>query len=290
MKEPDSLRMEESLTQGRALLARPLLPLVRIVQFIYLSGPFKAFSEVLDQLKEPIDHQGTVYDDPRGLLEPLLPVLRNFEALKRPAQLKELPVIVDRKKRPLNPIKAVEAWVRHQILLRELETINSLLCEPRACTLCCTGPAAGQRRFQEIPLTDTELGLFPLERIDTPESQQTTGRAEPALERDGRPFYQDPAALYHWKNGWGLVLPHGESCPLLDQSKARCRAYSDRPQACRQAQLAATVVIPLAGQEKTFCHENALRAAWACPYVRELREEIDAFAISCELTPRFVKE
>ena len=54
--------------------------------------------------------------------------------------------------------EAVDGWIGQAVLRRELEEINSLLCGPCRCNLCCVGPEADMRQsFFEIPLSPAEI-------------------------------------------------------------------------------------------------------------------------------------
>ena len=75
----------EKFAGGLRLLKKPILPLVRIVQLLYLTGPFERIAQILDELGEPIETATTVYEDPPAVLKPYLPALAEFERLKQPA-------------------------------------------------------------------------------------------------------------------------------------------------------------------------------------------------------------
>ncbi len=297
MLTEDSTQMQECRRIGVKLLGRPALPLVGIAQFLYLSGPFKTFPSLLDHLKKPVYIDGLTYRKPDELLGSMLPSLRYFEALKKPARLAEIPRIVTPDKTPLNPIKTVEAWVRHQVLNQELETINSKLCTPSRCTLCCTGPedrpdGRAVREFFEIPLAESELPGFPLDRVDNDQSRSMGANDEPPLTRAGNPFYRTGPALYHWKKGWSLILPRGASCPRLDPESGLCRIYPQRPAVCRKPQIFSYIIEEAEESEKQnplYILRNKILAVWDCPHVRELRREISAYAVRCGLEPVFME-
>ncbi|MDH3346903.1 MAG: hypothetical protein OEM02_02205, partial [Desulfobulbaceae bacterium] len=192
---------DQQFEAGLALLAKPIAPLARIVQMLYLTGPFETISDVLQELHEPIETNHAVYDDPSGLLLPHLDLLQEFERLKHPRA--PLARILDEQENPIEPMEALALYVSQQLLTRELETINSLLCAPCGCTLCCVGPNEQQtQEFFEIPLKADEVTLFPLAQVDNHESRRTSPYQEPPLARDSRPFYQTESAIYHWRDGW----------------------------------------------------------------------------------------
>lgn len=269
-----------ALQEGMALLAQPVLPLVSMVQFLYLTGDFATVDEVIRQMPPDIETGYATYTDPVSALLPygdLLQPLADLKAGNPPEQ-----VVVDVDDNPLDAMSATAALVAQNILTRELEPINSLLCAPCNCTLCCVGPEPGmQQAYFEIPLHVTETLRFPLVRIDTPESRTACVEDEPALQIAGRDFYQrrDPV-LMHWQRGWSLIMPTASCCPHLEGS-GRCRIYPDRPQVCRRPQIFPYMVEPLA--EGTLRLRQSLLAVVDCPYVQLLKEEISTYAAACEL-------
>jgi len=278
----------DDLAAGRALLARPLLPLARLVGFLYLTGPFDLVAELLPELPSPIETGGANYENPAALLHPYLPVLAEFEQLKHPTA--RIYRIIAESGEELPAMEAIDLWLSHHLLIQELETINSLLCAPCGCSLCCLGPENGMNQeFFEIPLANGECQRFPLPIIDSKTSRATTPYQEPAMQRDGSPFYDAGPAIYHWQHGWGLILPQGATCPHLDPSR-RCRIYPDRPLVCRRPQLFSYVLEAVGNPAEgitTYQARRTLLAVWDCPYVKVLRDEIAAFAETCELTPVF---
>jgi len=252
--------------------------LVRLLNLLYLTGPFGTIEELLTQLSEPVETAGLRYPDPRAVLNPLLPQLRELERLKNnDLSARE---ICDEEGSPLSPLEALELWVSQAVLTRELEALNSLLCAPCRCTLCCTGPSPEMRQeFFEIPLTAPETRLFPLPVIEP--------LAPPPMQTQQGP------AIYHWRSGWSLILPKASTCPQL-ATDGRCRIYRERPQVCRRPQIFAYVIEKIndgeRGRETTlsrFRRRNNLLAVWDCPYVRALQEEIARFAELSGLEPVF---
>lgn len=286
MKNPPPI---EKLATGRALLSRPLLPLARLVGFLYLTGPFDRLAEVLPELPDPIETNGAIYERPAALLQPFLPILEEFEQLKHPTARPYR--ILDEAGDELPAMEAIDLWLSHHLLIQELEAINSLLCAPCGCTLCCIGPEPEMaQEFFEIPLTGGECQRFPLPVIDNETSRATTPYQEPAMPCNGSPFYATGPAIYHWRSGWSLILPHGAACPHLEAS-GRCRIYPDRPEVCRRPQIFSYALEAVTGQQAggilTYQARRALLAVWDCPYVQALQDEIAAFAAACELTPVF---
>jgi len=283
---------KKELQAGVDLLARPLLPLVRLLQLLYLTGPFSRVDEVLDQLREPIETAGIRYPEPDRLLAPHRDLLAGFEKLKSQAPFA---TVLDEEGQPLDRLTALEAQVCHAILGRELETINSLLCAPCGCTLCCTGPAPGMaQEFFEIPLQPEETALFPLPRIDTPSSRAASSTTEPPLLHQDREFYRAEPALYHWRQGWSMILPQAGGCPQLTAAGG-CRIYPSRPRVCRLPQIFSYLLeeqTPPSGAgagtvTPVYLARHKLLAVWDCPYVRTLREEIARFAETSGLEPIF---
>jgi len=277
---------------GLERLEQPILPLVRLVELLYLTGPFVTVSEVLAELTEPIE---TVvrYPEPAKALAPYLDLLAEFHRLKDPTPANY--AVFDHEASPLSAMEAIDLWVAQQVVNRELEAINSLLCGPCGCNLCCIGPSPELRQvFFEIPLEGKETDLFPLSRIDTEESRRLTADHEPPLTMEGLPFHEQGPALYHWRSGWSLILPRESACPQLHEGRT-CTIYPRRPQVCRRPQIfayildrtpaddqaGATVAVP------AFRHEGKILAIWDCPYVRRFQSEIATYAERCELEPIF---
>lgn len=272
-------------TEGINLLRQPVLPLVSMVQFLFMTGPFEKVAEVIDELPELIETARTVYERPKALLSGYLDILAGFEGLK--AGTCQAPAVVDEADRPVDEFTAGAAMIRQRILKAELERINSVLCAPCGCTLCCVGPdQAMAQEFFEIPLKSEELGLFALKQCDTEESRKALPLDEEDLVWEGLPFYAVKApTLFHWKKGWSMILPRGSNCPNLGD-KGQCRMYNDRPDVCRRPQIFPYVVEQLEaaeGEAPVMRIRESLLAVIDCPYVRELQEEITEYAAACEL-------
>ncbi|MDD5757690.1 MAG: YkgJ family cysteine cluster protein [Desulfobulbaceae bacterium] len=278
---------------GLDLLAQPILPLIRLVQLLFLTGPFDTIHEVVAELNEPIE---TVvrYEEPAKALAPYLDLMRDFERLKAPRSADYS--IVDEAGEPLPQMEAIDLWIAQHVVSRELEDINSLLCGPCHCALCCIGPSPELHQlFFEIPLKPNETTLFPLPTLDTPETRQLTPDSAHTMQVAGRPFYEhEGPALYRWRSGWSMILPRNATCPHLLTTEA-CSIYPSRPEVCRKPQIfayildhaqensAASQSTPLA----TFQATRKILAIWDCPYVKRFQNEIAAYAELCELEPIF---
>jgi Fe-S-cluster containining protein len=284
--------------EGLDLLKRPVLPLVNMVEYLYLTGPFKKINEVLSRLTKPLELEGVQFENPRQMLKPYETVLQEFEVIKGEKKLSvSLPFIVDEKQKPLAKRQALEVWIKQQILSQELERINSLLCGPCGCVLCCTGPNSEfdalsgfrgemKQEFFEIPLKGSEVDIFAL-----------TAQSDPSLQLEQKPFYKHEMALYHWQNGWSLILPEGSVCPQLFPDTKRCTVYEKRPEVCRKPQIFPYVLEETADIAKrsdgviipVYMARNKVLAVWDCPYVRKYQDEIGAYVEMSGLTPIFKK-
>jgi len=268
---------------GLYALQHPVMPLVRIVQLLFLTGPFDTIAQVIEELIDPIETETATYANPRELLHQYLPELKTVELLKTGGQPPA--AILDSESTSLDLFQAVEAWVSQQIVTRELESINSMLCSPCQCDLCCIGPSADMTQdFFEIPLHDQEADLFPVSRIDTPQTRKTTPYADSPLLCGDTAFYDAEKALYRWQSGWSLILPRFSTCPHLAPDK-KCLIYPTRPEVCRRPQIFCYVLEEIAGRQDkpTYSYRNTLLAVWDCPYVRELQNEIAAYAAASGL-------
>jgi len=291
--------------EGLWLLQHPVLPLFRMVQFIYLSGPFASVEQVITQFSEPVETQTARYEEPAAILAPYLPIMKNIEPLKNTAG-HAIPLIVDERNEPINRFSAMESWIGQLILEMELEEINSLLCGPCACELCCVGPDYGlaadadremRQDFFEIPLSAEETALFELPKMSDEETNGRTANTEPPLQINGRPFYEQGPAIYNWQKGWTMILPPRSLCPQLDDERHICRIYSRRPAVCRRPQIFPYLIekengdssVNRGGPDSVYVTRQKLLAVWDCPYVREFKEEIAAYAAACRLEPVFME-
>lgn len=294
---------------GLALLKKPVMPLVGMVQFLYLTGPFETVGDVLNRLTKPVELEGVIFENPRLILIQYSAFLNEFEVIKgkrKPAAV--LPFIVNEKDEPVAKRQALEVWIKQQILSQELATINSKLCGPCGCALCCAGPNSGfeaaagfkgkmKQEFFEVPLEDSEVDLFSLGRVDTEESRAQTVQSNPPLHLDRKPFYRCGAKLIHWENGWSMILPQGSVCPRLSEESKKCRIYAKRPLVCRKPQIFAYILEKTACTAKrsdgvlipVYMARNKILAVWDCPYVRKFQDEIGNYAELSGLEPVFKK-
>jgi Fe-S-cluster containining protein len=279
---------------GIERLASPVLPLARLAGMLYLTGPFATLEELLAELTEPLETGGVRYEEPQALLRPYLADLLPFTRLKTPQAPAR--IIAGEDLQPADQFSALDGWVAQNILTRELEAINSLLCGPCGCTLCCVGPAAGQQQeFFEIPLAESEAPLFCLPGFDDDRTRGASPADEPPLRVAGAPFYAGSAALYRWRTGWSMILPRGARCPNLDAATSGCRIYPDRPDVCRRPQIFPYMLerepsLDRVYEERVlpaFVIRAKILAVWDCPYVRQFREEIGRYAELCGLEPVF---
>lgn len=274
---------KDVLALGQELLRRPLLPLASMVHCLYLTGDFATPAEVIDQLPPDIETHHAFYPDGALDLRPYAELFAPLAAYK--AGQPPVARIVDTEGQPLDALTAAAALADQQVLTRELERINSLLCAPCACTLCCVGPdAIMHQAYFEIPLAEAEVERFAIERIDNAASRAHRADADNPLLIDDRSFYErKEPILIHWQHGWSLILPRGASCPNLAPD-GRCRIYLDRPEVCRRPQIFPYVLEPLPDNNGPgWRTRRSLLAVLDCPYVRLLQDEIAAFAAASEL-------
>jgi len=300
---------KQNIRDGKYRLLHPVLPLVDMVKFLYLTGPLGTIDGVLKEMKEVIEIKGSVYENPRRSLVPYVEILQDFEVVKRKRKLSySFPFIINEKEEPLAKLQSLELWIKQRVLTKELEEINSILCKPCGCVLCCTGPDSGfdetagfkkkmAQEFFEIPLHKKEIKLFEMQKVDTDESHSLTAQSATALEIDGKPFYKHDMALYHWQTGWSLILPRGSVCPQLEIGSKRCKVYVKRPEVCRRPQIFPYMVEEQAEKAKrsdgtlipVYMARNKILAVWDCPYVREYYDEIVAYAERSNVVPVFRK-
>lgn len=277
---------QDTFAGGKRLLGQPVMPLVSMLQFLFMTGPFVSIAEVIRELPEPIETDRACYEHPRELLQGYLDILIGLEMLKHEGCVDG--TIVDENNNPVDPVTAGTALMGQQVLTRELEAINSQLCAPCGCTLCCTGPdQAMAQEFFEIPLSSGELKLFPVPSHDSEASRCRRSGSPDELMLEDRPFYltRDPN-LVHWQNGWSLIMPKGSSCPNLEVESGRCRVYVERPEVCRRPQIFAYMVEPYDADPDagpSYRIRQSLLAITDCPYVSRLRDEIAEYAAASEL-------
>jgi Fe-S-cluster containining protein len=258
-------------------------------------------------MTKPVVLEGLHYENPQDALLPYESLLREFEVLKGEKKLAtSLPFIVNEKQVPLARRHSLECWISQQILSWELEEINSTLCGPCGCVLCCTGPNSEfdalsgfkgkmKQEYFEIPLADNEADLFVVPRVDTEESRAHTAQSSSPLQVNHVAFYEQGMALYHWQNGWSLILPTGAACPQLAKDTKRCVVYAKRPAVCRKPQIFPYLLEKTNDMAKrndgmnipVYMARNKVLAVWDCPYVRELQDEIGVYAEMSGLEPIF---
>ncbi len=266
--------------QGLALLQRPVLPLVNMVHFLFLTGAGDSLAEVIHELPADIETAYTVYAEPAVELAPYMDLLQPLAALREGARPKEQ--VVDEQGQEVDAMTATIALINQQIVTRELEQINSALCAPCDCTLCCVGPDEEMmQQYFEIPLQADEEGRFSLNRIDTASSRVRKAADATPLQVKGAAFYQsEQPLLIHWQSGWSLILPKKARCPGLEES-GWCRIYEHRPQVCRRPQIFPYILEST--EEGVMRVRQSILAVVDCPYVQDLKDEIAAYAAACEL-------
>ena len=121
---------DDQTGEGLWLLQHPVLPLFRMVQFLYLSGPFAGVEEVIAQFSEPIETQFARYEEPAAIMAPYLPLMKDIEPLKN-TEKQAIPLIVDGHDAPLNRFTAMESWVSQLILVKikdKWDRVRTLPC------------------------------------------------------------------------------------------------------------------------------------------------------------------
>jgi Fe-S-cluster containining protein len=276
---------KQQLNAGLQLMQQPVLPLISMVQFFFFTGEFTTVTEVIDEMPSPIETAYTTYRQPQELLRRHRKTLQLLESIKTQSEPKFEVITLEGEL--LDAMTAASAVTLQQILTDELEEINSRLCTPCSCRLCCVGPDLSmEQNFFEIPLKDTETALFAVNQIDTDESRAHLSMDAQPLEINNSPFYQQKnPGIFHWKNGWSLILPKSANCPHLEQTDGRCRVYPDRPEVCRRPQIFPYIIEKMdsKGTKPRYRLRQSLLAIVDCPYVSILREEIAAYGAACEL-------
>ncbi len=271
---------EISALESHALgmLEKPAWPLVHLAFYLYLAGDYDGFRKMAPDLPVPMEVGETLYEEPDLVLLSHMEALQSLETLKgdRPCQVS---TIHHPDGSQVKGTEAVVAWTKHQVLERELEVINSLLCSAQGCDLCCTGPDPGdEKEYFEIPLEGAEAKMFTQVPLVSSEETQVLSREDKdSLEIEGRPFYSKETAVYHWRDGFSLILPKEARCPNLDKN-GRCTVYSNRPWVCRRPQIFCYVLDK--GRQGLIMRDSLL-AVLDCPYVNKYREEIESYARLC---------
>ncbi len=253
----------------------PVWPLIELVKLLYLAGGYHDVDHLLSELPDSIEMEHAIYSNPRKSLEPYKGVIVSFLS-----ETDSGPQITDEKGHKLDPFSSREALLRQRIIEKELETINSLLCGPMGCDLCCIGPTDHEKMFFfEIPLLEEEIWLFNVKKISTYTSRNCLSSTEPPLRIGEKLFYESGISIVEWMNGHSLILPRGARCPNLDEN-GRCRIYNKRPETCRRPQIF-SYVVERDRQFGTLTCRNKMLAVSDCPYVKILREKIHFYASLC---------
>lgn len=286
-----------SFKKGITLLENPSWPLCNLFIILYLTGPYESPEELLDDLPASIEAADINYKFPARIIRkmshflfPAAMLLRGDEP-EETADKDKIQLLKD-EIRTLKTVSgenadvfdALTAFCKQEVVSVELEEINSCLCAPCRCSICCTGPtSSANQTFFEIPLKASELSLFKLKAIDSPSSRSVTSQTELPLIEDNAPFYDsDEPVVIHWENGWSLILPRETSCPHLSESG--CKIYEKRPYVCRKPQIFPFVIEEekkRGGAMKVI--RNALLAVWDCPYVKHAEDLIVSYASKNEL-------
>ena len=279
---------------GIELLRLPILPLIRLAGILYITGPFETLSSLLPELSEPVETHGITYKEPGKLLKKYLEDMLPYERLKHPQPGSR--IILDENHEGIDSFSAIDSWVSQNVLTRELEEINSLLCGPCNCNLCCIGPDRKlTQNFFEIPLLPDETAHFSIDCHDTSSSRLATPYDDEPLLINSEPFFSHGATLINWQTGWSLILPRNSQCPHLDMTQGGCMIYPRRPDVCRRPQIFPYVLErevacdqDLGGQPlPAFIVRKKVLAVWDCPYVKQFQDEISRYAEICDLEPVF---
>ncbi len=263
-------------------LKRPIWPLARTILFLCLAAPEKGARELIEELPSGLEAGPVQYRSPADAMLAHVDVVDRFKAWTAGAgPYPPFPVTLP-EGREMDPLEAALRWAKQEILSRELEVINSLLCGPRGCVLCCTGPDEDARHlFFEIPLYQKELPLFQgLEHHDSSKSRSKTPYDEEELLISSDPFYKRAPLLIRWRTGWSLVLGKGQACPNLVEG--RCVVYSGRPEVCRKPQIFPYIAEKRGDKDEAATASNTILAVLDCPYVQELKSDIEEYARMCE--------
>ncbi len=280
------------------MLQNPAWPLCNMGAMIYFTGPYQRVADMLPDMPEALEVASITYRMPAKILTNFIDILNIFETFKtdewsnptsntpknnapESAHPNHSPIkVVDTSGNRVDAFEAAMARAKHNIIDRELESINSLLCSPCNCTLCCVGPDwEAIQDFFEIPLMDMERHLFELPSVDSEQTRKTDPYSDPPILINKKPFYHNPTALYRWSEGWSMILTRGSTCPALSVN-GTCTIYADRPQVCRKPQIFSDVLERTGHNE--YILRNSLLAVLDCPYVRYLKDEITAYASMCE--------
>ncbi len=298
----------QDLHPGVDLLRRPLVPLTFLVSSLFFTAKLPSIDAAVTRLKENITLDGVFYDNPQAILKDYLEVLAPYEQFKKGGLKTRNRLVVDSDKKTLEIFAGTVLEIKQEMMRRELGRINSALCGQYNCTICCQGPLEKEEnQLFELALSEEEVSLFALPRINTELTRSTDAFAEPPLMVDGQPFYVMDPALYCWRQGWGLILTRGSFCPNLNKGTGRCTTYKKRPQVCHLPQIFPVVlekvfdpegvrliastnnvnIDDLTDKDNYYVAQEKILAVWDCPYVREYKDEIIRFAELSSLEPVF---
>ena len=264
------------------MLQEPVWPLFQTVVLLALAGEYTPASGIISELPDPVELPAYNCANPAEKLRPYLDLLDRLARVLvtgRPDAGME-PFTITGNGRNLGLTEAVTEHTRQKVLERELEAVNSLLCKPWSCHICCTGPQENARhRFFEIPLGPDEIDLFAVPAVDSADTRSSSPYDTDDLHINGRPFYEAGPAIFHWAGGWSLILPRGTECPNLMAGQG-CISYARRPETCKKPQIFAYVINMRNNETKTgtFDLAESLLAVTDCPYVNALREKILDYA------------
>ncbi len=285
---PSAAKGSHEWRAGVKALGSPAWPLCNLAIMLFMAGPYRDLNELLKDLPDEIEMESVCYPSARALLSRYIDLLTPFESYKpegpvdiHPGNVP--PEVEDSEGNPLDPMEAARAWIKQKVLERELERINSLLCGPCQCILCCIGPEVDARQFFfEIPLSPAEVPLFDIPVRSTKQTRASSPEDEPPLRIHGTPFYLSQPAIYEWQKGWSMILTREARCPNLTQ-QGSCAIYGDRPLTCRRPQVFPFIVECRNDKNLTnLSFRDTILAVWDCPYVRTLKAEIIKYAHLCE--------
>lgn len=257
-----------------------------MVRFFLLTGDFTNVSQVLNEFPESIETEYCTYRDPAKILTPYIEELQNLLELSAQKELEYRVITPDGQE--VDTVTALASMMEQRILSAELEWINSVLCAPCNCRLCCIGPEGDMEQcFFEIPLGNGEVASFQVEQIDSEASKRCNAMDEEPFLLAGAPFYaQEAPLIIHWQKGWSLVLPQNSTCPNLEPDSGRCLIYEKRPFVCRRPQIFPYILELLESPQDdkpVYRIRRSLLAIMDCPYVQVLQDEIARYAAACEL-------
>ncbi len=274
------------------MLQNPVWPLCRLTLMLYLTSPYSELKKIIFELPKKIELEDITYDTPVDILTPYLDELSYIEVVKNDnySRKKLIPKILSEDGQELDLLERVIYFIQQNIIDKELESINSYLCRPMNCTLCCIGPKKDAlQEFFEIPLLEKEIGLFALDVIEDDKSIYMTPYDEPPFLIEDKPFYFHPPKIYRWSYGYSLILPKGTKCPNLD-TQGRCIIYKRRPVVCRKPQIFSKVIDRDIKVKDSFWQiRKSILAITDCPYVLATKDKIISYANKNELDCVFMQ-